>query len=271
MPLFNFSKPQVAKKVVLAFIVLELFLITFLLLSIVKKTGVERIIPIPVNKDDINFNLGSFFKNYYEPKSNSKIVKTIEGKVYSYSINSDSLNENSEYTIKKDQNVFRIIALGDSYTFGLYVNTEDNWTALLESKLNNSLKCKKNKKFEIINLGVYGYDIQFSSERFRLRGRKYDPDLVLWFIKKDDLLQITDLVVENSAIITKDNKSISIFKNNNKLFDINGVLWDEAVIKIHNNVSKKILLDLQQNSLSKFKDYSGTPYYIYISKFGKRI
>ena len=58
--------------------------------------------------------------------------------------------------IKKNKDTFRIITLGDSFTFGMYINTKDNWTELLEDKLNSDMGCKNISMFEVINLGVGG-------------------------------------------------------------------------------------------------------------------
>ena len=74
------------------------------------------------------------------------------------------------------------------------MNTEDNYSEILEDLLNNNLYCKNTKKFEVINLGVPGYDIQFSLERFRLRGKKYNPDVVIWLLKNDDFDQIANII-----------------------------------------------------------------------------
>ena len=52
-----------------------------------------------------------------------------------YTINNDSLNERFNYSENKDKNTFRIITLGASYTYGLYVDTKNNWTEILEDIL----------------------------------------------------------------------------------------------------------------------------------------
>ncbi len=98
-----------------------------------------------------------------------------------YKINSDSLNERFDYDVEKKTEVFRIITLGDSFTFGLYVNTGDNWTEILEDKLNKEIKNNKISKFEVINLGMPGYDVQYIVRKYKIRGLKYNPDLILWF------------------------------------------------------------------------------------------
>ena len=72
------------------------------------------------------------------------------------------------------------MTLGDSFTFGVYVNTEDNWTELLEDKL-NSIKniCPNTDHFEVINLGVGGYDIEYAAKRYINRGKVYNPNIIL--------------------------------------------------------------------------------------------
>ena len=49
-------------------------------------------------------------------------------------------------------------------------------------------------KYEVINLGVPGYDIKYSVERFRIRGEKYNPDLVIWQLGDDDFTQIAEVL-----------------------------------------------------------------------------
>jgi lysophospholipase L1-like esterase len=100
-----------------------------------------------------------------------------------YTINKDTLNERYDYSVKKQPGVFRIMTIGDSFTYGLYTNTDRNWTELLEDKLNADLRCQKSRKVEVINLAVNGYDITYTVERFLKRGIKYNPDLVIWPIR----------------------------------------------------------------------------------------
>ncbi len=108
-----------------------------------------------------------------------------------YSINSDTLNDLTEYSHEKSEGTYRIITLGDSYTYGLYVNTADNWPEQLERAL--AASCDKYQKYEVINLAVPAYDLHYSLERFRIRGKKYASDLVIWFVKDDDFSQLNKL------------------------------------------------------------------------------
>ncbi|XKT74355.1 MAG: SGNH/GDSL hydrolase family protein [Patescibacteria group bacterium UBA2163] len=96
-------------------------------------------------------------------------------------ITKDGFNERFEYTVKKPKDVFRIMTLGDSFTYGMYVNTEENYSEQLEDMLNNSCR-SDGQRFEVINAGVPGYDVAYTSERLKNRGAQYEPDLFVWYL-----------------------------------------------------------------------------------------
>ena len=135
-----------------------------------------------LHKEQYVLGRTSIFPHFYEPEIDITLNDHPDWLGYnaSYSINRDSLNERMEYSIEKPDGVFRVVMLGDSFTYGLLVNTYENYTELLEDKL-SGLQCAPRVGFEVINLGVPAYDVGFSAERFRLRGHKYNPDLVVWF------------------------------------------------------------------------------------------
>ena len=134
------------------------------------------------------------FPNFYEPIA-GKIINDHPdwlGYNVSYSINADALNERIDYPVIKPANTFRIMSLGDSFTYGLFVNTYENYTERLEDYLGS--RCSE--RFEVINLGVPAYDVGYSAERFRLRGQKYMPDLVIWFMNPFTFLIDADRKME---------------------------------------------------------------------------
>jgi len=97
-----------------------------------------------------------------------------------YNHNAEGMHDSQNYKVEKNSDTFRIIALGDSYTFGQFVSTPDNWTEVAEVMLNEHPICGA-KKVEILNLGVYGYDVDYIAMRYKLLGEKYKPDLIAWF------------------------------------------------------------------------------------------
>jgi lysophospholipase L1-like esterase len=91
-----------------------------------------------------------------------------------------------EHAIKKDKNVFRILCLGDSSTFGLRVERDETYHALLESKLNKE-SSQKRIRFEVINAGVPGYSSCQGLTLYKLKGFKYKPDIVTFYLGGNDL------------------------------------------------------------------------------------
>jgi len=188
--------------------IVELIVIFLLGTEIYNNQNSSAMIINPINKEDIIFPDDSELKHFYEslPEVTSKVHKRISLSYEPvYTINSDTLNDGSEYQIDKPKDTYRIIALGDSFTFGLYVDTFDSYPETLERLLNNT-PCRNINKFEVINLGVPGYDIRYSVERFRLRGQKYNPDLVLWllfdtdFFPQEFLKPRIDFLKENNGL-----------------------------------------------------------------------
>ena len=97
--------------------------------------------------------------------------------------NSDGLRDH-EYQPAKPRDVYRIVVIGDSLAFGLKVTLEETYAKRLEKKLNEREGVAK--KYEVINLGVPGYRISQIVERFKEKGLKYNPDLVIYGYWLDD-------------------------------------------------------------------------------------
>lgn len=149
----------------------------------------------PIKSANYEFSERGNLKYYYEPKPNSQRTDSVDWLSYetTYQLNNDGFNSPIDYSVEKLPDTFRIITIGDSHTFGLYVNPLNNYPTQLELNLSNK-KCTNIKNFEVINLGVPGYDLDYSIERFKSKGLKYSPDLVIWLIKPDDVFQINELM-----------------------------------------------------------------------------
>lgn len=150
---------------------------------------------VPMRKEALQFTTEQEFTHFYEPKPNLVIREHPDWLSYTATstINSDSLNEIKNYPIEKPKNTFRIIALGDSHTYGAYINTPETWPKQLEKLLNTS--CSNYQKYEVINLGVSGYDVSYISHRYEIRGKKYKPDLIIWFESGAGFMRARELMV----------------------------------------------------------------------------
>ena len=162
----------------------------------------------PLQKEHLIFPIDAPLTYYYEPKPNIIEEEQLEWLTQKavYTINADSLNERRDYAVDKPINVYRILALGDSFTFGHYVNTKDNWTEQLEDMLNAQADCD-NRQYEVINLGERGYDVQYIAYRYKNRGKKYNPDLVIWHESGSGFSRILELLY---PMVERNSKELSV-------------------------------------------------------------
>lgn len=93
-------------------------------------------------------------------------------------INSAGLRDR-EYPVEKPKNTYRIMALGDSTTFGWGAHQDKTYPKWLEQMLNEKPPAGCPDHFEVINTGVGNYNSIQEVTFFKERGRLYKPDMVL--------------------------------------------------------------------------------------------
>jgi len=81
--------------------------------------------------------------------------------------------------ISKEKNVFRIICMGDSITFGWPNKTENTYPKVLEKLLNSQFS---EMKFEVFNAGVPGYTSHQGLVWLQKEIIKYNPALSLYIM-----------------------------------------------------------------------------------------
>lgn len=92
---------------------------------------------------------------------------------------------NEEVVIPKPADSYRILALGDSFTYGWGVELKDSWPKLLEKSIS-----KPGKRVEVINAGVPGSDLTTSRRVCRAYVDLFDVDMVvIGFLGTDDFYQ----------------------------------------------------------------------------------
>ncbi len=99
---------------------------------------------------------------------------------YRVKINSLGLR-GEEIAAEKPKGVYRILTLGDSYTFGERVDDEQTFPFQLEKLLNNSPQIKS--AVEVVNAGHACYSSREEYEYLLERGLRLNPDMVImaWF------------------------------------------------------------------------------------------
>lgn len=93
-------------------------------------------------------------------------------------VNGDGFRNRDE--LRSDR--VRVLALGDSQTFGLFVNSQDVWTDWLEHGLN-----ERGLDVQVLNNGLPGATIMEELEYFREKGHLLRPSLVILCVFANDV------------------------------------------------------------------------------------
>jgi hypothetical protein len=126
-------------------------------------------------------------KNGYHVWSKDHDLKVKEF-CYYRTINSEGFSD-TEHSLIKTSNEFRIIGLGDSFTEGFGADSDSTWMKFLERIIH---KYPLQKQITFINAGVSGSDPFFEFILLKERLLKYKPDIVLLVL---NLTDITDVAV----------------------------------------------------------------------------
>ncbi|MBI2327886.1 SGNH/GDSL hydrolase family protein [Candidatus Curtissbacteria bacterium] len=238
-------------------LILEIILLSLIWISISRKIKVlGNKVEIPLARESFTLNPTDNLQYFYEPKAYQKkgfgedapwLTEKPE-----YNINSEGIR-GLEYSQEKLPETFRIMTLGDSFTFGLFVNTPSNYPSQLEQLLNQN--CHDNRQFEVINLGVPGYDIRYAAESF-VRKKTYNPDLILW------LLQANDFYTPNELFRPKRNSYFNQIEQNKSDNLTSFQIWreakDKALEELNNIFGQEKFIQYETDSLYEFnKYYSG--------------
>ncbi len=81
-----------------------------------------------------------------------------------------------EVSFEKPEGTLRVVALGDSQTFGAGIPANGTWPAVVEESLRKSTG---EPRVEVMNCSVAGYDAEQSAAALETRWIGFDPDLVL--------------------------------------------------------------------------------------------
>jgi lysophospholipase L1-like esterase len=90
------------------------------------------------------------------------------------------------YPPEKAAGVFRIIVVGDSFTFGGKVHFDDTFPKRLERMLNLN---SDQRKVEVLNWGIPGYSTVQEAELIKEGLKKFQPDLIVLEITLNDAEQ----------------------------------------------------------------------------------
>jgi len=93
-----------------------------------------------------------------------------------------------DITIQKPAGTYRILCLGDSYTFGAYVNDDQTWPFQLETRLREE---SPDHPVQVINAGISGFTIVDELGFLKEHGLDLKPDAVVLAFVLNDLADLT--------------------------------------------------------------------------------
>jgi len=153
-------KKRIFETALFSLILIMLIVCLYLFRLIRDKRSQAKPLPSDISMMVTEATAASRLKNFYDLKPGRTVTEKPDwlGKEVVNTINALGWHDTGHYEPEKKSGTFRIIALGDSHTYGIYVESDANWTEILEKKLNESLKCARISNFEVLNLAVPGYD-----------------------------------------------------------------------------------------------------------------
>jgi len=93
-----------------------------------------------------------------------------------------------ETPLVKPAGTYRVLCLGDSYTFGAYVNDEQTWPSQLETRLREEVD---SRPIDVINAGISGFTIVDELAFLQEHGLDLEPDAVIVAFVLNDLADMT--------------------------------------------------------------------------------
>jgi lysophospholipase L1-like esterase len=100
-----------------------------------------------------------------------------------YHVQTNSLG--LRHTEEPSETAFRVLAIGDSQTFGPYLPNEDTWPGWTENQLR--LMHRSRERVQVFNAGVSGYSIRDELAYMRDKGVAFRPKLVVLAVFENDL------------------------------------------------------------------------------------
>ena len=122
-----------------------------------------------------------------------------------------------EYSLQKPEDVFRVLVLGDSQTFGHGIkDLKDTWVKKLEARLR---KERGDSKIEVLNISGQGWNSDTILYELFMNGFNFNPDLVILAYYHNDIPIPTNVNCDSSD--QKIIPTIKIFKSSRLVSFIN--------------------------------------------------
>ena len=112
--------------------------------------------------------------------------------------------KDSDFVIRKEENLIRIVMLGDSITEGVFVRLGATFSDVLEVLLNEKARAKgSDLRYEVMNFGVGGYNLEAEVETLKEKALLHNPDIVILNFYRNDGEPLSGLNMFNTNIDEK--------------------------------------------------------------------
>jgi len=122
-----------------------------------------------------------------------------------------------ELPAEKSENEFRVVALGDSCTFGKSVVEADTWPRKLESILNEEFT--DGRQAVVANCGVNGFSGSNYVKMFQVIGKALEPDLIVVGYNLNDFPNVQKKIDEKTHATNKTRKTVNKIVGGQKNLD----------------------------------------------------
>lgn len=135
------------------------------------------------------------FSYLYDPAGDLRGYLGPTGRV-TYEINQDRMRGPS-VPLEKSAESYRVLCLGDSFTFGEGVHFPDTYPARLETLLGQAMP---DRRVEVLNAGVQGYGTRFAVRFYLSYCRAFKPDVVTLGFFLNDASDVNETVRDHVAM-----------------------------------------------------------------------
>jgi hypothetical protein len=142
------------------------------------------------------------------------------------------------YPMEKEENVFRVILMGDSYVEGFQLFEKYHFRKIMEEELNKSSK----KEVQVLNFASGGFNFSDMYVYYVNYASMFDPDLVIYVIRPGDLAERTSFVPAPYFYMDNDILKINYDFINSGVYKVyQRYRWffeNSSFIKMTNNIYK---------------------------------
>lgn len=135
---------------------------------------------LPLDLADVPQGVKMFHRHSDVPGLAYELVPGAQGEYSGVTVSINALGQRGpEARQEKPPDTLRVVAVGDSLTFGYGAPQEGTWPAALQRDLAHQLSTFSSTSVEVLNLGVSGYNSADEARVVEMKALALDPDVIV--------------------------------------------------------------------------------------------